>query len=319
MPASTPPAFSRRDFLTAVGAAGVVACLPRQLAAAPAAPAPTTIHAFAKPLQWLDYEALASLYKETGYGGIDYAVRPGGHVLPERVADDLPRAVAAARQAGLQVEMITTAILDPRDRHTEPILQAAAAAGVKYYRLGSLGYDAGSPAETWKKFRPALRDLAAMNAQYGLHGAYQNHVGTHVGGPVLDLYNVLEGLDPRWIGCQYDIRHATAEGGTAWPIALRLLAPWIRCTDIKDFHWAQSVGKASPETVPLGDGIVNFEQYFKLVRELKITGPMSVHFEYPPFERDIPKDPTERRRACAAAMRQDREVLAAMMAKYGVA
>src|SRR5436309_3202623 len=134
--------FSRRRFISTVatGAAAVpfLKFIPSAAAADTAATAPaaaTVIHAFAKPLQWLSYDEVSALYAETGYGGIDFAVRPGGHVVPEKVKDDLPRAVEAAKKAGLRVDMITTAILDPRDKHTEPILETASKLGVKYYRL----------------------------------------------------------------------------------------------------------------------------------------------------------------------------------------
>ena len=64
------------------------------------------IHVFSKHLQWLDYRGMAEAAAEIGFDGVDLTVRPRGHVLPERVEDDLPRAVEAVRQAGLRVEMI---------------------------------------------------------------------------------------------------------------------------------------------------------------------------------------------------------------------
>ena len=50
---------------------------------------------------------------------------PKGHVLPERSEDDLPRAAEAVRNASLDIPMMTTAITDPRDLYTEPILKTA--------------------------------------------------------------------------------------------------------------------------------------------------------------------------------------------------
>src|SRR6476620_11437043 len=58
---------------------------------------PTTIHVFSKPLHWLSHAETAKIIAAAGYGGIDYTVRvPQGHVLPEKVQEDLPRAVDAA-------------------------------------------------------------------------------------------------------------------------------------------------------------------------------------------------------------------------------
>src|SRR5688572_19882500 len=136
-PRSATPS-TRRSFLSRLAVAGAAVPLAQFAATAGAAEAkkgkkakqaaaPTTtapvpgaagvMHVFSKPLQWLDYAGTAALIKEAGFGGIDYTVRSAGHVLPEKVQDDLPRAIEAAKKAGLKVEMITTAITDPSDKH----------------------------------------------------------------------------------------------------------------------------------------------------------------------------------------------------------
>jgi L-ribulose-5-phosphate 3-epimerase len=329
-----PSAVSRRHFMSMMTAAGAAIPLAQLAstargAAATASPSPggaggpftlATMHVFAKPLQWLDYAGTAAIIAEAGFGGIDYAVRPAGHVLPEKVQDDLPRAVDAAKKAGLKVEMITTAIVDPRDKHTEPLLRTAAKLGVKIYRFGNLGYD--DKLGVWgslQKHKAVVKEFADLNKSIGIHGAFQNHAGTRVGSAIWDLHELLRDVDPRWVGVQYDIRHAVAEGGQSWPLPLKLLAPWIKCTDLKDFRWEQSRGKATIENVPIGEGIVNFDAYFKLVRELNLNGPVSVHFEYPPFERAPELPPPEKRPKLLAAMKKDLAALKGFMAKQKIA
>jgi sugar phosphate isomerase/epimerase len=325
---------TRRDFVGLVTLAGATLPLvgvspltaadskrPKAAKGASGNSAPGTMHVFAKPLQWLDYAGTAAIIAEAGFGGIDFAVRPAGHVVPEKVQDDLPKAVEAAKKAGLKVEMITTAINDPRDKFTEPLLRTAAALGVKFYRLGNFGYDPKLGVwESLQKLKPVIKDLAALNQSLGLHGCIQNHAGVRVGGPIWDLHELVREQDPRWLGVQYDIRHATAEGGLSWPLALKLIAPWVKCTDLKDFKWEQSPGKGVVENVPIGEGIVNFDAYFKLVRELNIAGPKSVHFEYPPFERATkPLSDAEKRPVLLAAMKKDLAALKGFMAKQQVA
>jgi hypothetical protein len=94
------------------------------------------------------------------------------------------------------------------------------------------------------------RTVSAILGVTAGDGAIQNHAGTRVGAALWDVYELVRDLDPRWIGVQYDIRHATAEGGQSWSLPLKLLAPWIKCTDAKDFKWEQSPGKAAIENVP---------------------------------------------------------------------
>jgi L-ribulose-5-phosphate 3-epimerase len=322
---------SRRCFLSQLALAGAavplaqfattaVAAERKAKAAAPGTKAPplppAAIHVFTKPLQWLDYASVAALARAAGFDGLDLSVRPGGHVLPERVQDDLPRAVEEAKKAGLKVELITTGITNASDKDTEPVLRTAAKLGVKCYRLGNFSYD--EKLGIWAslhKHRDALKELAALNQSLGLHGAIQNHAGTRVGGPVWDLFEILRDIDPRWAGVQYDIRHAVAEGGQSWPLALKLLAPWIKSTDFKDFKWEQAGGKAVIENVPIGEGIVPFDAYFKLARDLKITGPMSVHLEYPPFERAEVSE-AEKRAKFPALMKKDLVTLKGYLAKH---
>lgn len=314
------PSRSRRDFISKLALAAAALPLTRGVSAA-AEGSGRTLHVFSKPLQWLSYEDAAALIAECGFGGIDYTVRPEGHVLPERVEEDLPRAVEAARGADLKVEMITTRITGAQEEHTEKLLRTAAKLGVKYYRFGAWKYDSKAGVwQTLEQLRPVFQELAALNESLGLHGAIQNHAGAGVGSAVWDIHELLRDLDPRWIGMQYDIRHAVAEGSRSWPVGLKLLKPWVRCLDIKDFRWQQSPGKAVAENVPLGEGIVPFDEYFKLVRDLELSGPISVHFEYPPFERATePLEGAEKRAQLAALMKKDRESLKQWMTKHRVA
>ena len=71
-------------------------------ARAQAAASKVCLHTFSKPLQWLGYDALAESLAQAGFCGIDLSVRAKGHVEPEKVEQDLPRAVEAARKQGIK-------------------------------------------------------------------------------------------------------------------------------------------------------------------------------------------------------------------------
>lgn len=274
---------------------------------------------FSKHLQFLDYEAMAETAAEIGFDGVDLTVRPGGHVLPENVERDLPRAVEAVRQAGLEVNMMTTRITDPKDQYTEPILKTASRLGIRYYRMGYIRYkEELGVARTLELYKPQLGELTALNEKYGLHGAYQNHSGTRVGGPVWDVWLLIKDLDPRWMGCQYDIRHAVVEGGTSWPLGLKLLSSHIKITAIKDFYWAKINGSWESQNCPLGEGMVDFKAYFEMVRELRIEGPVSMHFEYLMPAEDENLSPKQRRQKTVAVMKKDLKTLKSMLKEAGL-
>ena len=311
--------LSRKEFLTGMAATAASLSLGRNLSGTgKKASEKIKVCVFSKHLQFLDYAEMARTAADIGFAGVALTVRPGGHVLPENVERDMPKAVQAVEQAGIKVYTITTRINDPDDVHTEKILKTASDLGVKYYRMGSFRYDHSiSIEENLRKHRVTMERLSELNERYNIHGAYQNHSGGHVGSPVWDLWRLLEGLDPRWIGCQYDVKHATHEGGTSWPLGLRLLKDHIKFTAIKDFQWFKDERGWRAMHVPLGTGMVDFPAYFKLVKELDLTGPISLHFEYPlgganhgSREITIPK------REVVAAMGRDLSILRGWLKEY---
>jgi len=281
---------SRRKFLSAVagtaatgGLLGIIADTRGVESAEIGRHGRPRINIFSKHLQWLDYKGMAGTAAEIGFDGVDLTVRPKGHVLPERVQDDLPRAVEAVKEAGLRVEMITTTITDPRDEHTQAILKTAGSLGIRYYRMGYYHYDkTGDIIAQLNEIKPAFRDLVAMSKQYGLAASYQNHAGTkYVGASLWDLHHLIQDLDRRWIGSQFDIRHAVVEGGTTWPVTMRLLAGYINTLVAKDFVWARNANAWVAKNVPLGQGMVDFPGYAAMVRQLNLGIPVSLHLEHP--------------------------------------
>lgn len=240
------------------------------------------IHAFTKCLQFLDYNKMAELLARNGFDGADLTVRSGGQILPENVRKGLPAAFTALRKAGIGTEMIVTNINDAKHPDTKAILKTMAAIGIRHYRMGYLSYDnKKTMPENLDAHKRNFEKLAKLNRVYGVTGNYQNHSGSKVGGPVWDLYFLLNGCDPKYMGVQYDIRHATVEGGMSWPTGMKLLEPWIRTTDIKDFIWEKNTeGVWKVKNVPLGKGMVDFEKYFEMYKALAIKGPISIHYEY---------------------------------------
>jgi len=309
----------RREFLKA---AALAAAVPPGTARAQTADG-VCLHVFSKPLQWLGYDDLAETLAQAGYGGIDLSVRPKGHVEPERVERDLPRAVEAARKQGLKVEMVVTAIGAADEPFAERTLKTAAQCGVKLYRTGYFKYDFALGVEgTVEKLNRQMAALAALNQRCGITGCYQNHhawADGLFGGMVWDVYYMLKGLDPAWAGCQYDIRHAVAEAGGSWGVGMRLVAPYIRSVCLKDFVWEKKNGRWGIGNVFGGEGMVPWDRYFKLCGELKLDVPASVHCEWELFTQEESALPEpERRRIAAAKMKRDADFFKAQYAKHGL-
>ncbi len=217
---------------------------------------------------------------EIGFDGVELTVRKRGHVLPENVTEDLPKSIEAIKESGLSADMIVSGIIE-LNQQSRTVLETAASLGVKHYRLGYFRYpQTGSIPEALQQFNQQVIELATLNDQLGLQGCYQNHSGTGVGANMWDVWKLLQGTDPRTMGAQYDIRHAVVEGGHSWPTGLRLIKDRIATIVIKDFRWEKIKGKWQIFDTPLGQGMVDFDAYFKKLKEYGINVPVSIHYEY---------------------------------------
>lgn len=236
---------------------------------------------FSKHLQFLDYNDMAAITSEMGFNGLDLTVRPKGHVLPERVTDDLPKVVAAMKKHGVHPGMMTTEVWDLNSAEEKTVLETAGRLGFTHYRTGWLKYAQDKTiTESQLKYGQQAKELELLNKKLGLIGCYQNHAGNHVGAPIWDLPPILDATKNKHMGMQYDIRHAVVEGGNSWELGLRRIKPFIKSIVIKDFKWGQVDGKWKPVNTPLGEGMVDFNRYFSLLKTYEINVPVSLHLEY---------------------------------------
>jgi len=240
------------------------------------------VNLFSKHLQFLDYNEMSAAAAEMGFDGLDLTVRPKGHVLPEKAADDLPKAVEAMKKYGINSQMMTTNVWDVNDPQQKTVLETASKLGFTHYRTGWLKYpEDRTIAKSQTIFGQQAKELEVVNKKLGLIGCYQNHAGNHVGAPIWDLPPILNATNNENMGCQYDIRHAVVEGGNSWELGLRQIKKYIKSIVIKDFKWGQVDGKWKPVNTPLGEGMVDFERYFSLLKKYQINVPISLHLEYP--------------------------------------
>ncbi|MDX2432725.1 MAG: sugar phosphate isomerase/epimerase family protein [Bacteroides sp.] len=277
--------MKRRKFIKQTSAAAALTTLlPADALArqeSPEGEAKKHICIFSKHLQWLGYRDMAKLASEIGFTGIDLTVRDGGHVLPERVKQDLPIAVEQIRGEGLEVPMITTGITDATDQLSRDILETAGKLGIGIYRPGWFKYPKGVPVSSaLTQASRQMAQLQSINRANNIAVSYQNHAGLYVGSSGWDLLKMIDGLDPLWTGVQFDIRHAMVEGPNTWPVFLELLSPYINSIDIKDYTWKND-GEAKVVNVPLGEGMVPFEAYLEALKGFGISTPVSIHCEYP--------------------------------------
>jgi sugar phosphate isomerase/epimerase len=291
---------------------------------AAAAGKPLTISAFSKHFHWTSVAEAADLCAKLGYEGIDLTTRNGGHVLPERVTDDLPKAVETIRKAGLSVPMITTDITDAKSPHAEAILKAMAGLGIPRYRWGGFRYtEKASVPGQLAEMKARVKDLAALNKEYGVCAMYHTHSGRgQVGASMWDLYLLIKDFHPDQVSANYDIGHATVEGGLGgWLHSTRLMLPYMRGIAVKDFAWKKTARGWEPGWCGLGQGMVNFKEFFSLVRAGGFSGPLQLHMEYDELggaDRGL-KQFTIPREQLLGLFKRDLDVLKGMLRDAGLA
>ncbi len=294
------PGRTRRSFLGAAAAAcGAAAASAARAdpvqertagrAEAPHGPFAGKLCLFTKPLPEMDWRRLSRSVKQLGFDGLDLTVRPGGHVLPERAAQDLPRAVATAREEGLDVPMITTALTSADDPAARPILSTAGRLGIPYFKVGYYLYEHKDVRGELARAGADFRRLVELATGCGVQAGFHNH-SEYVGAALWDCASFIEPLDPKWAGYYFDARHATAEGGAgAWKTAVHLVQSRLKMIAVKDFSWVKTARGWQDANCPLGEGVVDWKY---VLGELcpGFRGPISLHMEY-----EVPGATTEDR------------------------
>ncbi len=182
-----------------------------------------------------------------GFDGIDLTVRPKGHVAPERVAEDLPRALDAIRAKGTAVSMITTELTSASHPAAAAIFAAAGKAGIKLAKVGYWKYALKDVRAEVAAMGRDLAGLAQLARQHGVTIGIHNHQG-NVGGSMWDIAPYVDKLDAQAIGYYFDPRHALMEGGgVVWKTATLLALPRMKMISVKDAIWEKAPkGWASP-------------------------------------------------------------------------
>jgi sugar phosphate isomerase/epimerase len=290
--------------------AAVAAAIARRTEAAtvqgtPAAPGRASFCFFSKHLPDLNWADVGRAVRDAGYDGVDLTVRAGGHVLPEKAADDLPRAIDAITAQGVTVPMVTTDLTSAANPAARPLLQAAARKGVRFFKTGYWRFSSSPDVRAQLTAAgEALSGLAALARECGIQMGFHNHTA-YIGAAIWDIAPAMDRLDPQWAGYYFDPRHAVAEGaGGAWKAATHLVLPRLKMVALKDFVWKKTEKGWVIENCPLGEGVVDWTWMGNALRTARFNGPVSIHLEY-----DIPgATPEERTRKTLEAAVKDLKV-----------
>jgi sugar phosphate isomerase/epimerase len=247
---------------------------------------------FTKHLQSMSVGDAGRTIKGLGFDGVELTVRPGGHILPERVDEDLPRAVDELREIGLEVPALVVEIHTREEPYASAVCRAAAKVGARELRTSSARYRGfGSIREQIAAAREDARSLEALGEEFGVRLDVHCHSGDFLSSSGALLAMVVDGTDPRFVGVSLDLGHLTTEGGkSGWRQSIDLLQDRVGIVAVKSFGWFH---EPDPKTgdqvwnarlVPLAEGNVQWRLAFQLLRQVGWDADgqalVSVHSEY---------------------------------------
>jgi sugar phosphate isomerase/epimerase len=287
--------LDRRQFMGRSVGAGLTLAAPRLFPASNAKAAPAgasaakgpTFVAFSESFQAWPIPEVCQKFKAIGLDGLDLTVRPGGHIEPADAPKTLPAAVQAARDQGVRIAMLSTAIVEP-DKTSEALLATAAEQGIDRVKLGYYRYkEFGTLVQRIDEVRKQLAAVAKMAAKHKVLPCVHVHSGETIPGSGTIAYLLLMGFDPQELGAYVDPMHMTIEGGNdGWRQALDLLAPWIAISSLKNCKWI-TTGRDShgqqlwaTRKCPLEDGVCPLPRYFATLGKIGYHGLFTLHSEY---------------------------------------
>jgi inosose dehydratase len=281
--------LSRRRFLSSLGAAGVLASLPRTTLAAGRSGLlypPVDLSPFAAPVDRGEPEIRAGCAAITWNGKDTQAIEDisalgyAGIQLRANALDEFPDA-HALRDLLAAHKLVFVAIssgnvyLDPAVRQMQLETHAAHAkylheAGGLYLQLIGDGFKGRTSysAADYKLEGELMTEIAKRAADYGIRTGFHNHMNT-IGQAPEGVDAILDAADPRYVELELDTAHY-AQGGGDPAAAIRKYGRRLLFMHLKDVKNAPT--KSGYEFAELGVGRIDWNAVFAALRETRFRG-----------------------------------------------
>ena len=242
---------------------------------------------FTKFWEDLSVRQLGERARELGYDGLDLAVRDGHPINIDNVTDELPGAVRAWRELGVDCSMISssTDLIDPDAADAVTLFEAAAAAGVPRIKMGYFKFTPGdSFEELWSMARRRLDGFERLSRRTGVQTMYHTHSGQCLGSNCAGMRHLLQDNDPQQVGAYVDLGHLAINGEDV-QIGLAMLRDRLSAIGGKD---ARHFPDERPDRrarfadgfVLLGQGAAEWPEAIELLKAWGFSGPITIHTEY---------------------------------------
>ncbi|HUT34766.1 MAG TPA: sugar phosphate isomerase/epimerase family protein [Planctomycetota bacterium] len=240
---------------------------------------------FTKSLKGMDAAATGREVLGMGLEGLDLAVRTGYCVNPDNVTTELPKAMKVWADQGLSVPMVTTPgdFTDPNPPIAETMLAACGAAGIREIKLGYWTWKQPGYWQQVDAIRAALDGFARLAEKHGVRVAIHTHSGAFYGLNASAAMHLVKGFDPRTVGVYVDPGHLSMNGEPI-RMAVDMVRDHLCLVAIKAMIHVkrEKDGRMAWRhlLVPLREGLVDWQETMKALREVGYDGPVTFHSEY---------------------------------------
>ena len=273
-------ALTRRSLLASIGAATgwLRAQTVQKGAAAPRATPPLCI--YSESLK-VDYNDVGPFVQAMGFDGVELAVVPGGHIPLEGDIDlHLERAVEAMTGSGLDVPVVSTTITSVQSKEVRTIVGWGNEMGVPVFSPGQWPNNGDGMASVVAAQRE-ISMLAAMGQAAKMQIAVHNATPNFVGSSLTELNAAIRPF-PSIVGFNFDVGYAAAYGDD-FAATLKLALPRMKMATLRDCKWTKAAdGSQTLAQCPLGEGMVDWPQFFSALAKANFIGPMTLRLEYEP-------------------------------------
>ena len=154
----------------------------------------------------VEYEAVGMVLRDLGFDGCDMAVVPGSHIAPEQAGSDLMRGIEAISGVGLEVPIISTPVISGNDPNGRQISGDRGLHGGGVVPARAIGGTATRPIwrPAWRKCSARCSAWRRSRARTTSRWRYTTGTGIRVGAGLWDMNGILRGIDPRWVGYDFD-------------------------------------------------------------------------------------------------------------------
>ena len=255
---------------------------------------------FSKRLEHLPLEDMTATVADLGLDGVELTVRSAGHNLPEaaagtaghvtpdRVRFDLPKAVAACRAHGLEVGWIATDITSAGSPFARDVFAVASDNGIRQLKLGYHHYRGfGHLRQQLDEMRRDLESIEQLCLEYGIQAGVHVHAGYCLSAEAMQVERLLTDFNPAALGIYADFGHMGLEGAYGgWVQSLDLIADRLIMLSLKNVGL---FGQTDPESgivtweskfVPLKEGITPYREALQYLKQIGYSGSASFHTEY---------------------------------------